>query len=218
MTEDGEQLRRRLYRPGAGHDDVDAYLAARAPEPDPVIDTAAAGRRRRWRPVVGVLVPAVVVVALIGVVRAPAGTSGAVRPTPLPTSTIEPRTSVAFVSRIRSGRDAGLAAWWDPGAPFVEEHGAGSRTVELPPPAGSARITVLLVLASDATAGWSIARLVIHDDRTIHLRELQGADGSVTAGVPAVGHLDATPTARPSRLLVDAPAGVRWGVAAVYSN
>lgn len=218
MTEDGEQLRRRLYRPGAGHDDVDAYLAAREPEPDPVVDTAPAGRRRRWQPVVGVLVPAVVVVALIGVVRAPAGTSGAVRPTPLPTSTIEPRTSVAFVSRIRSGRDAGLAAWWDPGAPFVEEHGAGSRTVELPPPAGSARITVLLVLASDATAGWSIDRLVIHDDRTIHLRELEGADGSVTAGVPAVGHLDATPTAQPSRLVVDAPAGVRWGVAAVYSN
>lgn len=216
MTEDGEHLRRRLYRPGAGGADVDAYLAARDPDPVPGIGTARTDRRR-WRPVVGVLVPAVVVVALVGVVRAPAGTSGA-RPTPLPTSTVEPRTSAAFLSRIRSDRDAGLAAWWDPGAPFVEEHGAGSRTVELPRPAGSARITVLLVLASDATAGWSIDRLVIHDDRTIHLSELQGADGSVRAGVPAVGHLDSTPTTQPSRLLVDAPDGVRWGVAAVYSD
>lgn len=214
MTEDGEHLRRRLYRPGAGPDDIDAYLAAREADPDPAIETAPAGRRR-WL-VVGVFVLAAVIgiVALIGEIRAPAETSGAA----LPTSTIDPRTSVAFVNRIRSGRDAGLAAWWDPGAPFVEEHGVGSRTVELPPPAGKARITVLLVLASDATAGWAIDQLVIHDDRTIHLSELQGADGSVTAGAPAVGRLDSTSTTRPSRLLVDAPAGVRWGVAAVYSG
>ena len=56
MTEDGERLRRRLYRPGADHDDVDAYLADRDPEPapEPVAAGALARRGRRWPVVVAV--------------------------------------------------------------------------------------------------------------------------------------------------------------------
>lgn len=227
MTEDGEDLRRRLYRQGADRTDIDAYLAVHEPKnepepepspgPAPIAGVAPARRVPRWLPAGGLLLLAVVVVAVLAVIRTPAAVGGGTLPTPLPTSTIDPTTSAAFVSRIGSGRDAGLAAWWDRTAPFVEEHGVGSGSVKLPPPAGSGRITVLLVVASDTRAGWSIDRLVIHDDRTIHLSALRGASGTVPAGVPAVGRLDYSSLTRPSRLLVDVPAGVRWGVAAVYT-
>jgi hypothetical protein len=214
--DDREGLRRRLYRPGADPLDVAAYLALREPEPDEVVAAAPARRVRRWPTAV---VGALAVLVLLAVVRAPSGDEHAgAGPTPLPTATVDPVTRAAFARRVAARQDAGLATWWEPGAPFVEEHGIGRRTVDLPPPSGSGRITVLLVLGADAVAGWSVEHLVIHDDRTIHLAVVGAAAGRLRAGVPAVGRVAFTPLTRPSRLLVDAPAGIRWGVTAVYSG
>jgi hypothetical protein len=220
VTDRGEHLRRRLYEPGARGEDVAAYLAVREPEPEAPEEVSprpdAARGAPRW-PIGAVGIAIVAVVVLLGVVRTPtsAAPAGPV-PTPLPAIAVDPATSARFVGRITADRDAGLAAWVDPQAAFVEAHGVGTGTVELPPPSGTGRITVVLVVASDATAGWSLGRLVIHDDRTIHLSQVAGATGTLRAGDPAVAEVPFTPLTRPARLQVRVPAGVRWGVAAVY--
>lgn len=232
-ADDAERLRRRLYRPGARGEDVAAYrsvladgmpLAEPAPEMPP-------HPRRRTPP--ALLLPLLAVALTTAVLLLAGGLpGGSVRagsgpaPTPLPTAEVDEATRSAFVARLREGCDAGLAAWWGRSTRSVEEHGVGPATVPLPPSASGSggRLTVLLVVdtgagaSADAAAGWAAARLVIHDDRTIHLRTMTSASGGVRAGVPVVGRLDFTANARPLRLLVRVPEGVRWGVAGVFSR
>ena len=225
MTEEGEALRRRLYRPGAVDDDVAAYLAVTEREPAQERDAPPPAPRPVRLPQWPTLVAVTVLAVLIGVSGILLQTSraappAAAGPTPLPTHVVQPETAAAFESALTRGDDAGLGAWWDSTAPFVEEHGSGDGAVLLPVSAagGGGRLTVLLVLAADGTAGWSAARLVIHDDRTIHLQTEASAFGALRAGVPAIGRLDYSAQHRPLRLFVQAPAGTRWGVAAVISG
>lgn len=224
MTELGERLRRRLYRPGAAEEDVEAYLSVAELEPDPEPEEDSLPPLPPWRPTRAAVVVAVVLVLVVAgsalvlqVVHAQPPVAG---PAPLPTHFVEPDEAAAFESALERGDDAGLGPWWDSTAPFVEQHGTGDGTVLLPVSAsgGGGRLTVLLVLAHDGVAGWTASRLVIHDDRTIHLQTEASDYGSLRAGVPAIGRLDYTALHRPLRLFVQAPAGTRWGVAAVIAG
>lgn len=218
MTEDGEALRRRLYRPGAGDTDVDAYLALAEPETAPAPPAPPPRpRSRRWVPVtaaVVVLVAAAIVLPRVG--RAPEAPAA----TPLPTRSVDGATSARFVAALDAGRDAGLGAWRDPQAPVLERHGTGDAVIELPP-SGSATgggLEILLVLASDGTAGWSTARLVITSTHAIIREREAGATGALRAGVPTVQRVEYPADHRPLRLLVQAPTGTRWGVAAIFTG
>jgi hypothetical protein len=140
-------------------------------------------------------------------------------PTPLPTGTVDAATGARFVAALRAGRDAGLGAWFDPAAPLVEQHGTGDGVIELPPSGSQAggTLEILLVLASDGTAGWETARLVVTDTRAIVRQREAGATGALRAGVPAVAKVVYRVDHRPLRLVVTAPAGTRWGAAAIFT-
>ena len=173
MTTDGEALRRRLYRPGAAEEDVAAYLAAAAPAPVVAPVATAPPRRPMGRGCVltGAAVLAVVAAAaLIGraasataVRPAPApaepARTAAPSPTPLPTASVDAATRAAFVRKVAVGGDAGLALWWDGGPALVEAHGAGPATIPIPVArtGRAGHLTVLLVLGTDGTAGWTTA-------------------------------------------------------------
>lgn len=224
MTEDGEALRRRLYRPGAADADVAAYLSIADERPSPAEPEAPPilpRRRIGTRTIVGgVVLVALIAGSALALQHLQEGPPSAAAPTPLPTRAVSPATASRFEAALERGDDAGLGAWWDSTAPIVEEHGSGDGTVQLPVSASGTggRLTVLLVLARDGTAGWSAARLVIHDDRTIHLETEAAAHGSLRAGVPAVGRLVYSAEHRPLRLFVEASAATRWGVAAVITG
>lgn len=220
MTEDGEALRRRLYRPGAGEGDVDAYLAVAVPEPEPAPPPPPPRRRPLGR-VVLVAAGVAVLLAAVLLPRAWHATTPEAVPTPLPTRSIDAATSARFVAALDAGRDAGLGTWFDPEAPFLEEHGTGDAVVQIPPSGSTAggSLEILLVLADDGTAGWETARLVVGDGTRAILREREaGATGALRAGVPAVQRVDYPADHRPLRLIVHAAAGTRWGVAAIFTR
>ena len=73
------------------------------------------------------------------------------------------------------------------------------------------------MLGADGTAGWTAARFVIHDDRTIHLAPVAGATGGLRAGIPTAARVDYPAGGRPQRLILKVPADVRWGAAVVDS-
>ncbi len=236
MIDDGEALRRRLYRPDALAEDVAAYLATapglHAPPP-----AAAPPHRRlpRGRPLRGRLVAGAAVLAAVAaavaVGRAAPATAGrpapqpaAVRitapaPTPLPTSSVDAAARAAFVRKVAVGGDAGLALWWDGGPGLVEVHGSGPATIPIPTArtGRAGHLTVLLVLGADGAAGWTAARFVIHDDRTIHLAPTAGASGGLRAGIPTAARVDYPAGGRPQRLVVQVPVDVQWGAAVVDS-
>lgn len=231
MTADDEALRRRLYRPGAGEEDVVAYLAAtpeparRAAPPD-----APPPARRPWRGrvIVGAAVLGAVAAALLigrsapATAERPRPVAAPVRtapPAPLPTSSVDPATRAAFVRKVAMGGDAGLALWWDGRPGLVEAHGVGSATVALPVPRSgrAGHLTVLLVVGADGSAAWDAARFVIHDDRTIHLAAVGGAAGLLRAGIPTAARVDYPAGERPQRLRLRLPADLQWGAAVVDS-
>ena len=197
---------------------------------------SAGGAGRRLRGPVVAVAAGVALVVLLGVART-AGSSAAPAPVPtaaasvlpppaaapLPTAAVDAPTRFVLIRNLLGDHDAGLGAWLDqrfgvrglPRDRFVETHGAGDAVLTVPGTAadGGGRLTVLLVLAQDGQAGWTTARLVMHDDRTIHLEPTSERFGGLRAGVPAIGRLDFTARTRPLRLLVTAPDDVEWGVA-----
>lgn len=218
MTEDGEALRRRLYRPGAGGADLDAYLAVEPPEPSTAPPAPLERRTRRWTVVVAVVVALVVTAVLLP--RAWRTATPEAAPTPLPTRAVDAATSARFVTELGAGQDAGLGAWFDPQAPLVERHGTGDAVIELPPSGSAAggSLDILLVLASDGAAGWETARLVITSTHAIVREPEARATGALRAGVPTVARVAYRADHRPLRLLVRAPAHTRWGVAAIFTG
>ena len=230
MTADGEALRRRLYRPDAAEEDVAAYLATAPAIAAP--STAAPPHRRpvRGRLVAGAAVLAALAAA-VAIGRAAPATAGrpapaqaaarnaAPPPAPLPTSSVDAAARAAFVRKVAVGGDAGLALWWDGGPGLVEVHGAGPATVPIPVArtGRAGHLTILLVLGADGTAGWTAARFVIHDDRTIHLAPTAGATGGLRAGIPTAARVDYPAGGRPQRLVLQVPTGAQWGAAVVDS-
>ena len=230
MTDDGEALRRRLYRPDAAEEHVAAYLAAA-----PAVAPPTAGAPPHRRPVRGRLVAGAAVLAALAAAVAigraapatavrPAPAQAAARvaappPTPLPTSAVDAAARAAFVRKVAVGGDAGLVLWWDGGPGLVEVHGAGSATIPIPVArtGRAGHLTILLVLGADGTAGWTTARFVIHDDRTIHLAPTAGATGGLRAGIPTAARVDYPAGGRPQRLVLQVPANAQWGAAVVDS-
>lgn len=244
-TPDREALRRRLYRPDAEPADLAAFLAighradperrvpapGEAPPHRPADEQSVPHRRSRraWPPVLAVAsiaVAALVVIPVVGTAawRAVPNSSPTPRSTatPLPTDPVGGQRRAEFVRALVEQRLAGLSSWlmseqW----PVLETSGTGDRTVVLPIADTAAdsvagRLTVTLVLASDGIGGWSPARLVIHDDRTIHLATEERRSGTLLAGIPASATTRYAAGERPERVIVQAPRHVRWGLAAVF--
>jgi hypothetical protein len=138
----------------------------------------------------------------------------------------EERTEL--VRNLLAGGSAGLSAYLvtHPSPPglrsatrfdTVERHGAGSRTLRVarPEDAGRGRATVLLVLAQGGQATWRIERTT-SDASGAPVVARRG--GRQEAGVPTTATVALPPALTTVRLHVDAPAGVQWGVAVVFSD
>lgn len=220
--EAAEALRRRLYRPGAGPGDVEAFVAARPMVDETPLPPPAPPHRR---------VPARVVATAVLLLAAVAGVSAwglgrigevdAPAATPLPTAAVDPAVRTGFVRALVEGHDAGLGAWLArTGVQAQEDSGVGRGTVELTPPAQDQAgvMTVYLVLESDAEAGWTPARLGIDSNRTIYRVPGSTRSGTLLAGIPAVVSTRYAAGDPPVRVIVQAPKDVRWGLAAAFEQ
>ena len=220
--ERAEALRRLLYRPGAGPGDVAAFVAAQPAVVEAPVAVASAPRRRVPARIVA---PAVLVLtAAAGVIAwglASAISVHSPAATPLPTATVDLAVRTGFVRALVEGQDAGLRAWLAPtGVQAQEDSGVGEATVQLAPPTQdhAGRMTVYLVLESDAEAGWTPARLAIDSNRTIYRVPGRTRSGTLLAGIPAVASTGYAAGDPPVRVIVQAPANVRWGLAAVFEQ
>lgn len=230
--DEAEALRRRLYAPGASDADVERYRTteqAAAPAEAPV-DVVAAPRRRRF-PVVPVVL--VTLLALLGGVAVARATT-AVRPD-LVAPSVLPMTAADrqdIAEDLAAGRRGAIAAFLltHPSPPAlrhatrfftIERAGVGSGTVDLsgvPAAASSGRATVLLVLGADGDASWSTFRRAATAGGTARDVQQRVRGGRfeadrLTADTFRYGSGD-----RPVQLRVQAPDGIRWGAAVVYSD
>jgi hypothetical protein len=247
VREDAEELRRRLYAPGASGDDLDRYrrsetkparAAAAAPalpapptSADPV-DSAPPVRTRRG-PLRAVVVAAVVVLVIAGGITAARlaadGRPSGPPPTPIAMSA-EDRRSVQ--ENLALGNYAGIAAFLVTHRAIrslqtakridtVERMGTGDDTVllsDVPAVAARGRATVLLVLGGSGQAGWTtLRRRVDPSGEQQYVRQVERS-GFQEGGVITTHTFRYGSGNRPVELHVSAPAGVHWGAAVVFSD
>jgi hypothetical protein len=231
VREDAEALRRRLYAPGAAGDDVERYRAAGGgAEAAPPRQADRPPPRGRIRFLVAAAILAALVVSGLGIARLTAPTAPvAAAPTPL---AVTPDDRRSFEDELASGNAAGIAAYLLTTRPMprfrgttriatIEGSGIGKGTVTLSPvdaEAVSGRATVLLVLEEPAEAGWTTyRRRVDPSGEQDYVRQTRRAGmqqaGVLTAHTYRYGSGD-----RPVELRVDAPDGVRWGAAVVFTD
>jgi hypothetical protein len=126
----------------------------------------------------------------------------------------------SYLDREPAGRPAALTTATR--SETLERTGDGTRTLVLDPTSRSAgdggRATVILVLAVDAKATWAAYRFTIDKDHSVRRQRVAQRGGVQAAGVPSAGTFAFDPGRRPVRLRVTAPAGVRWGVAVVFTD
>jgi hypothetical protein len=173
---------------------------------------------------------AALVVAAVGVARsaAEAGPTGPA-PTPLAVSA-DDRQSLE--NSLANGNAAGIAAYLltTPTLPrfadatrfeTIEGKGVGDGVVTLAPVSAAAvegRATVLLVLEVPAEAGWTTRRRRVDPSgEQQYVRQVHRASRQ-EAGVITVHTYRYASGDRPVELRVDAPDGVRWGAAVVFSD
>lgn len=241
--EELDALRRRLYAPGAGREDLARYAAAtggpdslaipEAPPPPPP--------RSRRRPVV---VAGVAVLAAAAAAAAVGTAAGC--PTAVPTSSASPSASsaideadlpvpasvrIGLVARLNGGEQAGLLDLLeaDPGlrppqlrtvgrADSTEYSGEGTTTLALSPSAlaeRGGRATVIVVLAQAGRSTWRASRLV--ERPTPHEQVVASHSSAAGSGAPVaatVGYGRGAPT----RLTVLVPDGTRWGAVVVFTD
>lgn len=230
MREDAEALRRRLYAPGAEGDDVERYRAAGGGA------EAAPKRRTVRRPRAGVgLVTAIVLVLIlvvvgIGVARFathPVPTGPA--PTPL---AVDAADRQSFEQNLEQGRAAGIAAYlittrtlprFSGATRFetLEDKGVGDGVVTLAPVDAAAvqgRATVFLVVDVPGQVGWSTLRRRGDPAGEEQLVRQVHREGQQQPGIVTVHTYRYSSGNRPVELQVDAPDGVRWGAAVVFSD
>ena len=138
-----------------------------------------------------------------------------------------------FIRRLTEGRQAGVSAYLDRHADdlpaalaqatrsdTLEFAGDGTGSIALDPPSiggdDGGRVTVVLVLGADADATWTLVRT--RTDDPAQGVAVGSASGGQVAGAPTAATISYAPGRRPVRLQVVAPPGVRWGVAAVFSD
>ncbi|MGN6444077.1 hypothetical protein [Amnibacterium sp.] len=231
VRDDAEELRRRLYAPGASDADVERYrrvepavvVAERTPPPPP----PAPPRRSRLLAVAVVVL--VVVVALVVVVTQARSTPPVPQPTPVPMTAADRQDALTDLA---AGNGGGIAAFLlthraPPGLEHatrfytLEDAGIGPGTFEVAPVTAETfrgRATVLLVVDRPADVQWTTFRRAIGPDgvQRLVLQEQRGGEqaaGSLTSATFRYGSGD-----RPVELRVAAPDGVRWGVAIVLSD
>jgi hypothetical protein len=247
VREDAEELRRRLYAPGASDADRDRYEAVGAAtkaapaEPVPVRvapaeaeaappPPAAPVRRRRVGPLIAGA--AVVVALLVGGVTAARlaadGRPSGPAPTPVAMSD-EDRRSVQ--ENLTLGNYAGIAAFLVThrvlalGNPSrvetVEKMGVGNGTVRLspvPPQTVRGRATVLFVTAGSAQAGWTTLRREVDPSGEQQFVRQVERSGFQQGGQITTHTYRYKSGDRPVELRITVPDGVRWGAAVVFTD
>ena len=230
-----EVLRGRVYGPSATEADRERYRAALAegdatPGPAPGSAPVRAAHPLPRSAVIAAPVVAVVVVGvLVGVLAllprpapapeglpadaiavSPAARERAVR------ALVAGRTpvlSAALLARALPARSSGRVAG-------PERAGTGPASVALHAPAGGGtiRVTVVLVTGTDTTGGWTAYDLPDDAVDGTHLARIAERAGAQPAGVPTAVTYAAASDARPARLDIDLPVGVRWAVAVAYDG
>lgn len=245
VREDPEELRRRLYAPGASDADRARYEAvgpapkAVPAEPEPVeVATpptapppppAPVRRRRLGTALAGA---ALVVTLLVGGVTAARlaadGRPSGPPPTPVPMSD-EDRRSVQ--ENLTLGNYAGIAAFLvthrvlQLGNPTrvetVEKMGVGTGTLRLAPvPAETVRgrATVLVVTAGSAQVDWTtLRREVDPSGEQQYVRQVERTGFQAGGQITTHTYRYASGD-RPVELRVSVPDGVRWGAAVVFTD
>jgi len=245
VREDPEELRRRLYAPGASDADRDRYEAAGAvakaapAEPVQVAPASAVAappppdapvrRRRRGTLIAGA---AVVVALLVGGITAARlaadGRPSGPAPTPVAMSD-EDRRSVE--ENLTLGNYAGIAAFLvthrvlSLGNPSrvetVEKMGVGNGTVRLspvPPETVRGRATILFVTAGSAQAGWTTLRREVDPSGEQQFVQQVQRSGFQQGGQITTHTYRYSSGDRPVELRITVPDGVHWGAAVVFTD
>ena len=243
--EELDALRRRLYAPGAGREDVARYAAATTGAPEePAVPDAPPPDRGRRRPI---LVVGIAVLAAVAVAAAVGTAAG--HPMAVPTSSPSPSGSpasdgvdeadlpvpasvrVGLIARLNGGEHAGLLDLLeaDPGllppqlrtvgrADSIEYSGEGTTTFALSPSAladRGGRVTVIVVLAQPGRYTWRASRLVQRP--TVHEKDVASHAGAAGSGAPVAATVGYGRGA-PSRLTVLVPDGTHWGAVVVFTD
>lgn len=230
VREDAEELRRRLYAPGASADDVDRFREV-APAAVAVLDDPLPRPpRRRLVPLLAVLGLAVLVVAGIAVARITTTSEAAVpAPTPVRMSA-DDRQEIE--DNLAAGNGAGIAAFLvthrsppallDVHRAFTFEASGTGDGVAVVSPVGAqtveGRATVLLALARSGEGGWTVFRRQVGPGGEEQLIRQRQRAGEQEAGALTTDTFRYASGDRPVEIHVTAPAGVRWGVAVVLSD
>lgn len=230
--EDAEDLRRRLYAPGASPADVDRYRVVEPPAHEaPVPEALPAGpARRRYLLTAAVVVVAAVVATGVTVARLSAATeSPLLAPTPIAMSAEDRADSEQFLA---DGDGGGIAAFLlthrvtpqlASATRFttLEDAGTGDGTFEVtgvPAVAFQGRATVLLVLEHDGDARWTTFRRQVDPSGEQRLVRQRARGGHQDAGVITTDTFRYGSGDRPIEVRVQAPAGDRWGIAVVLTD
>ncbi len=244
--EELDALRRRLYAPGAGREDVARYAAATGAAEEPAAPDAPPPpvNRGRHRRVVAAGVTVLVALAVAAAVGTAAG-----HPIAGPTSSASPSTSpeadavdesalpvpasvrVGLVARLNGGEPADLLDLLeaDSGllppqlrtvgrADSLEYSGEGTTTLALSPSALADRGGRVTVIVVLAQPGRYTWRASRVVQRpTVHEQVVASHGGEAGPGAPVAATVGYGRGA-PSRLAVLVPAGTRWGAVVVFTD
>jgi hypothetical protein len=217
-----DELRARLYRPGATAEDrrrYDAAQAAAAASAAPASAPSAAPgreapdasparpRHRRRGPILAAVLVAGVLTAGVAAARMSAeatSTSAAPRATPTPGDDLLHWHPERPVTGVRLASD-----------PTVQQfHGRGAGTAQLEArglPDSEGRLEVMLTVADDAPVLWTATRVDVGPGSIVNVRVLGGHSGMQRRAVPVpVSFLFAG--GPPTEVHVQVPNGVAWGL------
>ncbi len=228
-----EELRRRVYAPGATDADRAEYRRLREvadrPEPpdEPLVEPSrppwtgapepaprARGRRRL------LLTAAVGILAVTGMITALVSSADAGPPVPEPTPvSVDPAIRAAFLRNLTAGRIAGIANYLrserfatplrDATRYTVVEHwGTGPHSIPIRPAEDvptAGRATVVLIVRTDGRAGWTLTTLrpYLRADDPSNL--LGARAGDAEAGTPTFASVRYRSETVPRTLRVDVP-------------
>ena len=230
--DDTEDLRRRLYAPGASAADVERFHGAEAAPRDVVVEVAPPppARPRRLLPLLAVGVLGLMVVVGLAVARATTASQAAIQaPTPV-RMTADDRQEIEH--NLADGNGAGIAAFLlthraprglvDVRRAFtVERTGTGDGVAEIAPVTAETfqgHATVLLALERSGEAGWTLYRRQVDPTGEQQLVAQRQRRGAQDAGALTTDTFRYASGDRPVQVHVEAPAGVRWGIAIVFSD
>ena len=244
MTDDPDELRRRLYRPDASADDVARYRAvAPAPtavlEPDPAETPTPTPSARRRAPLLAAAAVALVLAAGGAVLVALGPRPPAPPPAPRFSADAGVTTLVAsatdrtrFAAALAAGRSAGVlhflllhpdripaAIRTVTRADSDERSGTGPAQIALDPSPAAKRggeLTVMLTIDRSTAAGWSVMESAGEPSQRLD-DPVDAHRITALAGLPAVATFRYEAPA-PQVLEIMVPAGVRWDAAFTFTD